>query len=294
MMFQGAFQHVRQKLNQFENVAAGTTARVALPMGSTFLDSEIEFTGVTLAEMTEIRVLINQDVRHRYSGTELDKVLQYNGFPNATATTPGFLTVPYGRFGLKTLGNEVITALQTGDTDPETGQVITSIEIEIDIAGTAAAPNFTLYNNTSSPVGQGPGLILSYYRQTIPWNFDGEIEVDDLLTRNGMRSDPRRLAVSRHYLFIDKTKLERIRVRRNQYDIYDHSVASQEREAGRNGFVPQSGLFVIDPLARGYGGNPFDVASPDLRDYRLVLKNIAGQTITNLTVLTEFVGRVAQ
>ena len=273
------FVHSRQRLNQFENVQAGSQAVVNLPIGPTYLDLDLKFAGVTLAQINEIRVKINNEIRHRYSATELNFMNRRVGMPDAATT--GQLKIAFVRFGLKTLQQEVSTALVTGVADAA-GRIITSLVVEIDIDSAASAPAFDLFCNVSDPIEGGPGYILSIFRDTFEAAVTGEKTISNLYTPG----DPKRLLLNRHFMFLDETKLDRFRVLRNNFEIWDHTPASstiEEGTFGKNGF---SNVVVIDPTIRNYGGNGFELARAT--DYRLLLNLNA--SVSQVTILSEFVG----
>ena len=124
--------------------------------------------------MTEIRVKINGEIRHRYSAAQLDKINRRTGM--LAADTRKMLTIPFVRRGLKTLEQEVASALFTGSQDQQ-GRVITSVDIEIDIAGTASNPRFECFHHVGDNVAGGPGMIISYYRETFEANIVGADDV---------------------------------------------------------------------------------------------------------------------
>lgn len=272
------FQYIRTRTNQFENVQAGSTALVNLPIGATYVDLDIEFSGINVADMTEIRVKINNEVRHRYSGTELNKIMQRQGFVDADQA--GQITIPFVRYGLKTLEQEVITALVTGIADAN-GRIISQLSVEIDLkAGTT--PALELFANVSDPVDTGPGAILSYVRDVVEANFTGEKAISNLVTRG----DPKRILVNRHFLFVDENNVSRLRVRRNQFDIFDHtpkSIALEDVRMNQGGF---SDMIVLDPTARRYGGNSWSVV--DATDYRILLEMAVATP--SIPVVSEFIG----
>lgn len=275
------FQFSRQRLNQFENVQKGSTAVVNLPIGPAYLDLDIEFSGMTFAEFTEIRVKINNEVRHRYNGTQLNQLLQRVGYPSAGVSSR--LVIPFVRHKLKTTQGEISTALNTGVADAN-GGIISSLIVEVDIAGGAADPKLELFCTVADSMEGGPGLVLSYFRDTIDANFVGEKTIGNLYTPG----DRKRLVFNRCFLFTPEANLERIRVRRNNFDIYDHTPASAAIDEGTFGLKGFGTEYVIDPTVRGYGGNGFDLSAAT--DFRLVIDT--AQAIPSMDVLSEFIGLV--
>jgi hypothetical protein len=60
-----------KKMPSFEGVGAGQTATVRLPVGLRFHKLIVPYSGVTLAQMTEMRVIANGKVFQRLIGADV-------------------------------------------------------------------------------------------------------------------------------------------------------------------------------------------------------------------------------
>lgn len=86
-----------RRMPSFEAVGAGQTATLRLPIGLTFHQVWIEFAGVTLAQMDQIRLVANGQPIHNWgTGTELDRLNQYEG----RSAAAGILVLDLDRYGL--------------------------------------------------------------------------------------------------------------------------------------------------------------------------------------------------
>ncbi|MCA1809383.1 MAG: major capsid protein P2, partial [Lentisphaerae bacterium] len=71
---------VYKRMPSFEGVSAGSTATLRCPIGLSYDRLIIEYAGMTLAQMGEIRVVGNGKPFMRFdSGTRLDQLNQFNG-----------------------------------------------------------------------------------------------------------------------------------------------------------------------------------------------------------------------
>src|SRR5690606_22485953 len=147
---------IEQRMPPFEGVAAGNTALIKLPIGRRFHALFLTYAGVTLAQMTEIRVMANGKVFQRFSATERDKMNQFIGLDAAA----GILRIPFDRHKLKNREQEELTAINTGVPDAQ-GNSINSLTVEIDIAASATAPVLSMNATQSEPVAGGPGVMLN-------------------------------------------------------------------------------------------------------------------------------------
>ncbi len=99
-----------RKMPSWEGVAAGQTATVRLPIGNTYHKLLVPYSGVTLAQMDEIRVIANgKTIQRLIGGDVLDSMNQFDG-RNAAG---GILTIDFERFGLRTRAGSEFTVIGT-------------------------------------------------------------------------------------------------------------------------------------------------------------------------------------
>jgi len=76
-----------RKAPSFEGVAAGQTATARLPIGRTYEQLLIPYSGATLTQLNELRIIANGEVIHRVTElTKLDSMNQFEGRAAANGT----------------------------------------------------------------------------------------------------------------------------------------------------------------------------------------------------------------
>ncbi|MCG8392755.1 MAG: major capsid protein P2 [Pseudomonadales bacterium] len=267
---------IEQRVPSPEGVAAGQTATFKCQIGRQYLELELMYSGVTLAQMTEIRVMANGKAIHTYSATERDKMNQYMGMAPAN----GILRIPFIRSKLKTMAAEVETGITTGVPGPD-GRQITAFNVEIDIDPAATAPALEMNATQANPSANGPGTIMHIKRFRRNLSGAGEFEISDIPF-----GGPTTIALNRAFLFEGSGEtIDKVKVERNLRSIWERSKALNERLQSDNKLVPQSGMVVIDKTERGYGGDPIQLAG--YNDFRYLLTSSGQQ---NITMLLETMG----
>lgn len=260
-----------------EGIVAGQTGTFKLPIGRRFHELQLAFSGVTLAQMTEIRLFANGKVIHRYSGVDRDKINQFDG----RAAAGNILIIPFDRYGLKTLAGEEETALNTGSVDAN-GVGITSLYLEIDIDGNATAPVMTLSATQSDALAGGAGTVLHIQKHIRDTAGAGEFDVSDL-----PRGNATSIALNRLIVKPSANDISKMQIDRNQYVIFERSKELNEKVQTDGVRVPQSGYIIIDKTERGYGGDPIDLVGVSDFRYKFTTTGAA-----SLTILSEYLGRI--
>ena len=170
-----------RKMPSFEGVAAGQTATLRMPIGRTYEQLLITYSGATLAQLNELRIIANGEVIHRV--TELSKLDSMNKF-EGRAAAGGVIVFDFNRYGLKTRAGVEYTALGTGiapksaanpDGDPN---AITTLTAEIDVDAAATSPALSAKAIQSAP--SKSGFILKTKQYTYTAGASGEFEIADL------------------------------------------------------------------------------------------------------------------
>jgi len=127
-----------RKGQSFESVGKGQTAVTRLPIGLSYERILVPFSGVTLAEMTEARLIANgETIRTWRNLTKLDTMNQFDGM----AATNGILVFNLVRHGLRTRAGEELTKIGTGaPLSEDNPNPITTLSLEIDVAAGAVNP----------------------------------------------------------------------------------------------------------------------------------------------------------
>ena len=260
-----------------EGIVAGQTATFKLPIGRRFHELQMSYSGVTLAQMTEMRLFANGKVIHRYSATDRDAINKFDG----RAAADGILVIPFDRYNLKTLAGEEETALNTGSVDDQ-GMGITSLMLEIDLADAEYTPVITMNATQSDALAGGPGTVLHIPRHTRDTAGAGEFDISDL-----PRGNATSIALNRLIVKPSANDISKMQIDRNQYIIFERSKALNELVQKDGVRVPQSGYIVIDKTERGYGGDPIDLVG--VSDFRYKFTMTGAST---LTILSEYLGKL--
>ena len=276
---------ITRKLPNPEGVVAGGTATFRIPVGrrfhSLYLTYAYDATDQNVADFEEIRVFLNGQVIQRFSGTERDKLNQFDGKPAST----GVLEIPFDRHDLKTASGEENTAINTGVADDQ-GRKVTNMYVEIDLNSgmTIGSSDLSLYSKESDAIAGGPGTI-PYIRREIrsPSGADTDYQISDFV--NPGVNAPDKIALNRITFIPSTGSLSNLRIDRNNYDIFDRTDALNRVIQTTGVRVPQAGYYMIDPSENGRGGDPIELYG--MTDFRYRLNVSAAM---NLTCISEYLG----
>ena len=267
-------------------VQPGGTATWDLPIGRRYHQLDIEYSGVTLAQMTEIRYIINGEVFHRLSATERDTL---NGF-DRKAMGGGILSICFDRDNLYRQEGEELTSIQTGSVDPKSGKAITTFKLEIDLAAGAYTPSIkvTAEQSDNDPGRPGPGLLLRTLKFPKALTTVGENEVSDL---------PKATEGPEKYVWVNRTFIKSpvvtgVEVMRDNLTVFKRSKALNDRRQGDGVRTPQAGYYVIDPLEEGYDFEAINLynslSGKPYQDFRY--KTTLSAADPSLVFIVEYIG----
>ena len=251
------------------------TATFKLPIGRRFHELNLAYSGITLAQMTEIRILANGKPFQTFSATDRDLMNQHDGLEAAA----GVLVIPFDRPKLKTRQGMEDTAINTGVPDKD-GRQITTFDLEVDIAAAHSGAAFDLHAEQSEAVAGGPGTMIHMRRFPVAFPGAGQFDIADL-----PKGGPTTLGINRIWMKPTANNVTEVIVERDTRNIW-------ERKAARNTLLlkngeknPQSGFFVIDRTERRFGGDPIELIG--VQDFRL-RTTVDGAMTNNVTV--EYLG----
>lgn len=276
---------ITTKMPSAESVAAGSTATFRLPIGATYEQLLISYSGTTfdLEHMTELRLVGNGKTIQRYptvgsdSGAEvLDKFNQFEGRNAAN----GILVLDLNRFGIRTRVNEELTGLGTGMKPSDAGYKekgglgveLSTLYLEIDIAATAEAPVL------SAKAVQSPKRPLGLIKKVRHFIYNaaasGEYEISDL---------PRGDLINKfvvHSADVSALKLETDRNIRFERTAAENSLIQADGVR-----APVSGLYVFDPSEIGNGSEALPTVK--VQDFRITLSMSSAGSVP---VTVEYMG----
>lgn len=259
--------------------AAGATTTFRLPIGRRYHSLQLRghaATAFTVAEIDEIRVLLNNKIVQRFSGADRNAMNRFDGREDAAIDAGSFIIeIPFDRYGLLTRPAEEETAINTGSVDPNTGKVINSFSLEIDLAssGITGTPSLELWATMSEQLPGGPGTVPHILKSTRDFAGAGEYEISDL-PRGGVTTQ----FLDKVFMRPSTSTIDNLKVLANQTTLFERSNELNERKQRDGIRHPQSGWYVIDRTEHGYGGDPFDLRG--LEDWRLKLTTGAALTLT--------------
>ena len=245
--------NVTKRMPSFEGVAGGSTATLRCPIGLSYHQLLISYSGVTLAQMSEIRVLGNGKAFMRFtSGTRLNAINLYHN----RATASGIIVVDFIRNSLRTESGEMVTVLGTGAPSKDGSVELSTLAVEIDIAAAATAPALSAKAIQSAP--QNLGFIKHVREYGYNPAAVGEFEIADIPKGH--------LFSSVHFVSANMTAL---RVERDGYIVFERNAAENTLIQSDGKYkVPQSGIFTFDPSEIGLGGNTLQTG--DVFDLRFI------------------------
>jgi len=260
----------------FSGVGAGQTAIVSCPMGNKYHSLQLIYAGVTLAQLKEIRILINGSIFQRFTGTEREFMNLFDGME----ASDGILVIPFERYNLHERMGMEETAFSTGVMNPETGAIINSLEIQIDIDVGALAPVLSLYAEQSQSETYGAGTLMYIDNRTYAVASAGEFTISD-----APRGNMKNISCNRIYFVPSAGTVDSLEIQTNLYKVFERTSALNTR-AQKNGVRnPVSTMFVYDTTESGKGGDLMNLLK--LTDHRYIVKCSA---INQLKMITENFG----
>lgn len=251
------------------------TATFKLPIGRRYHNLHLGYSGVTLGQMPEMRILANGKPFQTFSATDRDSMNQHDGLEAAA----GILVIPFDRPKLKTRAGMEDTAINTGVPDKD-GRMITTFDLEIDIAAAHAGAAFTLFAEQSEAVAGGPGTMINMRRFPVAFPGAGQFDIADL-----PKGSATTLGINRIWMKPTANNVTGVIIERDTRNIWERSAALNTLLLKNGEKTPQAGFFVIDRTERRFGGDPIELIG--VQDFRL-RTTVDGAMTNNVTV--EYLG----
>ena len=229
-----------RKMPGFEGVAAAQTATLRLPISRTYHKLLVNYAGVTLAQMTSVRLVANGEVITRLTGADLiDSINQFE----RRGAAAGLLVIDFERYGLLSREGREVTALGTGIVDRAVDPFpITTLALEIDIDAAAAAPVL------SAKAVQSQARPIGFIKKIREYNYSpsaaGVYEISDLPKRGIIN----KISFANHVANVYTTLV----VERDNFIVFERTVAENELAQNDGVRTPQADLVVYDLTERGY------------------------------------------
>jgi len=250
---------VTKRLPSLSNVAAGSTAVLNLPLGRTYENLKLEYSGITLAQMKNIQLKANGKTFQKFKdGNEIDAINKYYGRQAAN----GLLTLWFVQPEMKTARDERITALGTAD--------LKTLTLEFDVDAAAANPQVKAHalQSEASPFG----LCTKILRFPVNSAVTGVQEIDNLPTGSAR--------IKAIHLF--KPDVSKVELELNGFLAYEAEKRLSEQNQKDYGRIPQSAAathldFVLE------GDMSQAVVTQGVQDFRL-RQTLATAGATNIVV----------
>ncbi len=280
------------KMPQPEGVDSGATATCRIPVGrrihSLHLMYQYDADNQNVSHFNEIRIYANDEVIQRFSGTERDKMNQFDGLE----ASQGILEIPFDRRKLKTVAGQEETAINTGKMAvDDKGFYISSMYMEIDIddGATIGATDLSLYAKESDALAGGPGVIpfIRKEKRSVA-GADSNFQISDLV--NPGVNAPDKYALNRiTFMPSGGATIKNLGIERNQYRLFDRPDALNRAIQKAGVRTPQADYYTIDSTENGHGGEPIELFG--MTDYRYLL-DVSGAT--TITCLSEYFGALTR
>ncbi|BAJ02159.1 major capsid protein P2 [Shewanella violacea] len=266
-----------QKLPSISTVVKGETAVLTCPIGATYDQIVIKHTGVTAAQIKNIRVKANSKLLIEFkSGADLNKFNARYGF----SLTAGFLDFHFKRDEMKTLMEQRAFSLGTSNQF-KGSDIISSITVEFDIDAAATAPVMKAfaYQSDEAPFG-----ICTKVRQVPLAISAGDNEIDNII----MAPNSRIMAVH----VVTAATVDHLKVQRNGADLLDlptELIAKLNKANGRNAQANWDSVdFVLE------GDIKQAISCDGVQDFRLTI-TAASDTVasTSAYLIVEYVTGLA-
>lgn len=243
---------IPEPLPEVTNVNAGYTALIKMPIGKTYHGLDITYSGLTLANMEDIRVFANGKMIQRWdTGTYLDKVNTFSG----RAAASGVLSLDFDRHKMKTRAGQELTAIGTGHKDDP--MPITELRAEIDIAAAASSPALSVSAIRSDPTVLN--LIKKVEHRSYNAAATGEFVISDLSLGD----------LINRLIFVSSS-ISKIKIERDGRKIFERTTAENTKNQTDGGFrTPQTGYWIVDATELGFNGE--EIATLGVQDFRITL-----------------------
>ena len=243
-----------QKLPAPQGVAANETATLRIPLGPTYNALFLELysgagpTAVSAANMdagiSEIRLIVDGDVKIRGSAAFFRKRAAYYGEPFVAGMLPIFLVNPWAR----TIGGEDSTGYGT------VGGSMAQFTLEVDFTGTLTTPTMQVYADQSDPKPFGRHLRIQKYADN--YGFIGVHEMVNIPALG-----PHRLTA----IHIESTDIGQVEVDANNVRQHFSTALLRSQRLQSSGRVPQAGFTHLDFVTQNRMDESLPLALTDFR-----------------------------
>ncbi len=239
-------------INDISGVGAGQKATVRIVDTLAYHGILLQLTNITAAQVSNVRVFLNDKEAMSMTGADLDSMNQY--FDLAAVGADGLMYIPFTGPGLLDQAEEEGTAVHVG-VPYKDGTVIRSMRTELDLSGAVVNPGIKAYGIVrEAQAGRNPWF--PFVRAaTIDVQSGGIKTLSDVVDTKSNRE------AFCTQVFFKTAQLTNLLVQRNGLDMFDRSKVVNERLQFNGVRKPQAGFFVFDTRENGYGNVPDALAA---------------------------------
>lgn len=226
-----------KRLDSFNGGGYGNTFKQQLDVGSTYEEIALNLENITVAQIIRVEVILNGDPIVSIDGQHLKDLDTHWGMSPESTT----LRIPFRDLSLQTDAGQVLTSLVTEPTD----NLVLSVRID-------GATQTQIDNNLSPGLSgyaeltasRGARVVLPrIYSENIAIGMTGENNYKTFMTGPAIR----------RMFFKDGGRMESLRIKRNNYEIYELTKDEQNRKMERHGLHGVSNQFVFCPIQSRFG-----------------------------------------
>lgn len=270
-------QLITVKCPDATGVGAGQTAVFTLPIGRTYHNLTLAYSGVTLAQIDAVRLKINgQIVMELGSGNDIDARNKFDGLEAAA----GLLFINFERESLHDAVMRMATTIGTGfvHVGPDAYKnafEAKNMSLEVDINAAAVGTVISLKAQQSSPKPLGMLRRMDKVSKSLA---SGETFIADFA-----RNLTTKRSINR--MFFKSANMTALRIEKDNFRVFERTKAENERYQLNGWRVPQSGWVNFDPSENALGTNVLDVF--DAQDFQVIPTASGAETVT---VYIEYLG----
>lgn len=252
------------------SLAPEGVATVNLPLKRSYHYLDMTYSGVTLAQMAYLRLMVNGKAEQTFKGADFLNV--QNQFDRMQAAS-GILRIPFERVGMLTRAARESTIIGTGfpqnlDQNSENYNPIpiATLAFEVEFAAGSFTPvlAFSAQRSEPRPVGQIRKVNNFIYTAS----GSGEIQIADL-----PRVDP----ITRMIFKPSANNITNVLIEADGFKVFDRNTAQNELAQLMGVRDPQTGYWIVDFGEQGYASEY--ILSRILQDLRITVTTDGAMTI---------------
>ena len=249
-----------KQLPTIPNVAAGNTVTVTLPVGNTYEKILLQYSGVTLEQLKNIKLELNGRLISEFADAQ--KIVDLDAHFDRPQST-GFVTLHFNRPELHKLGDRRFFGLDTNAS-----QGINTASLVLDIDAAASAPKLKAFAQVAQSVPNVPNYLTKVRRFIVPVSAAGQFDIDNIPRPVGA-------SIAAVHFFMadgadgdsdsDVTKADLLVDNVHWHDVDAKTAAEFQKQYGRKPTVAKSS--VIDLITDGDITHAFPL-TPNIQDMR--------------------------